>query len=362
MGLNSFQTSGNSPGARDARSHIGLLGFGTVGVAVARRLTGPDPVPLLSLTHIYDRRAREKRARESEPLSALAWVERFDDLLAADTDIIVEALPAGEPAVDYVRAALLAGKSVVTASRQVMAHHGPALLTLAERQGRQLRYEAAVGGAMPLVRVLGDGLSGDRVLKIEAILNGTTNAVLSQMERNGCSMDEAIAEACAHGYAEADPTIDLSGSDAAAKLSILCALAFGLRVHPEAIDTRTSTGVTSDDLRSARQRGGTIRQVAHASFARPKGVLTAWVSPTFVTDASPLSRADGAQNAAVITCQYAGDVTISGTGAGGDALAVAMIGDLRAIARDRAAIMPAPILADPREIRGCSEESFAEAV
>ncbi len=362
MALNSFQTSGNSPGDRDARCHVGLLGFGTVGAVLARRLTGADPVPPLVLTHIYDRRARDKRARESAPLNNLTWVEHFDDLLASDTDVIVEALSAGEPAVDYVRAALLAGKSVVTASRQVMAHHGPALLTLAERQGRQLRYEAAAGGAMPIVRALGDGLAGDRVLKIDAILNGTTNAVLTRMESDGCTMEEAIADACARGYAEADPSIDLDGTDAAAKLSILCALAFGLRVRPDAIDTRSSKGVSIDDLRRARLRGGVIRQVAHAAFARPKGVLTAWVAPIFVPDASPLARAYGPQNAAVVTCQHAGEMSMAGQGAGGDAIAVAMIADLRAIARDRAAIVPAPVLVEPHEINGFSEQTFAEAV
>lgn len=360
--MNSFQTSGNSPGSRDSRCHVGLLGYGTIGAVVARRLTGADPVPPLCLTHICDRRARDKRARESAPLDTLTWLERVDDLLAADVDVVVEALPRGEPAVDSIRAALLAGKSVVTANRQVMAHHGPALLTLAERQGRQLRYEAVAGGAMPIVRALADGLAGDRVLKVEAILNGTTNAVLSQIERDGCTMDEAIADACAHGFAEADPSVDLDGADAATKLAILCTLAFGLRVAPDAIDTRTSKDVSIDDLKRARLRGGTIRQVAHASYVQAKKALTAWVAPTFVPNTSILSRTDGAENAAVVTCQYAGDVTFSGPGAGGDAIAVAMIGDLRAIARDRAAIVPAPVLSEPHEIKGLSERTFAEAV
>ncbi len=366
MGLNSFQTSGNSPGhgpgRRDTRCHVGLLGFGTVGSALARRLTGPDRIPHLSLTHICDRRARDKRARESEPLSSLSWTDRFDDLLASDTDVIVEAVSTGEPAVDYVRAALLAGKSVVTASRQVMAHQGPALLTLAERQGRQLRYEAAVGGAMPIVRVLGDGLTGDTVLRVDGILNGTSNAVLSRMEATGCGIDEAIAEACANGYAESDPSVDLDGVDAAAKLAIVCGLAFGVRVRPDAIDTRSTARVDPDDMRRARQLGATIRQIAHASYSRPRGALTVWVAPVFVPETSIFARTDGPLNVAVIHCQHAGDVTISGSGAGGDAIAVAMLGDIRAIARDRAAIVPAPVLAEPQEIKGLSEQTYAEAV
>ncbi len=228
-----------------ARCRVGILGFGTVGSAIARRLTSPDSPPLLQLTHICDRRAREKRARQPEPLaSRLVWTDRFDDLLASDVDIIVEAVVGAEPAVDYVRAALLAGKSVVTANKQVIAHHGHALLTLAERQGRQLRFEAAVGGAMPIVRALGDGLAGERVTRIDAILNGTSNAVLSRMDESGCAVDEAIADACARGYAEADPSADLDGLDAAAKLAILCALAFGVASLPATIETRSAASVS----------------------------------------------------------------------------------------------------------------------
>lgn len=366
MGLNTFQTSGSSPGNsrgdREARCHVGLLGFGVVGSAVARRLTGPDPIPHLTLTHICDRRARDKRARESEPLTNLTWTDRFDDLVSSDVDIVVEAVSGGEPAVDYVRGTLLAGKSVVTASKQVMAHHGTALLTLAERQGRQLRFEAAVGGAMPIVRAIGEGLSGDRITRIDAILNGTSNAVLSRMDALGCSIDEAIADACSHGYAETDPSVDLDGIDAAAKLAILCALAFNLRVRPDAIETRTTARVGPDDLRRARQRGCTIRQIAHADFDRARGSVTAWVAPMFVHGSSLFARMEGPQNAAVIACEHAGELTISGQGAGGDALAVAMIGDLRTIARDRAAIVPALVLTDPREIKGLSEQTFAEAM
>lgn len=361
VGLNSFQTSGNSPGDREARCHIGLLGFGALGAAVARRLTASDSAPHLHLSQICDRRARDKRAREAAPLNTLTWTDRFDDLLAGDIDIIVEAVTGGEPAVDYVRAALLAGKSVVTASKQVIAHQGGPLLTLAERQGRQLRFEAAVGGAMPIVRAL-EGLSGDRVLRLDAVLNGTTNAVLSSMESTGCSLDEAIAEACGHGYAEADPTIDLSGADAAAKLSILCALAFGVRVKPDAIDTRTTVGIDPQVVRNARERGGAIRQLAHAAYDRERSSLTAWVAPTFVPGTSLFAQAVGPQNAAIVSCEHAGPVTMTGQGAGADALAVAMLADLRLIARDRAALVPAPVLIDPREIKGLSEHAFAEAV
>jgi homoserine dehydrogenase len=361
VGLNSFQTSGNSPGDAQ-RCHIGILGFGTVGSAVARRLTGPDAPPQLHLTQICDRRARDQRGRQPDSIAQLAWTDRFDDLLASEIDILIETVSGSEPVVDYIRAALLAGKSVVTANRQVIAHQGPSLLSLAERQGRQLRYEAAVGGAMPIVRVLGEGLAGDHVLRIDAILNATSNVVLSKMETTGCGIDEAIADACAMGIAEADPSTDLDGVDAAAKLSILCALGFGVRVLPAAIETKTTARVGSTDFAAARLRGGTIRQLAHAAFDRATGRLDAWVSPTFVPQASLFARTDGPGNAAVVTCTYAGEVTLSGQGAGGDVTAVAIVGDLLAIARDRAAIVPAPVLAPPASVAGLSDSDFAEAV
>lgn len=361
MGLNSFQTSGNSPGAAH-RCHVGILGMGTVGTAVARRLTGPDPIPHLTLTHLCDRRARDKQARQTDALAQLSWTDRFDDLLASDIDIVIETIPGSEPAVDYVRAALLAGKSVVTSNKLVIAHQGPALLTLAERQGRQLRFEAAVGGAMPIVRALGDGMAGDHVLRIDAILNGTSNVVLSKMEATGCAMDEAIAEACAAGFAESDPSEDLDGVDAAAKLSILCALAFGVRIAPAAIETRSTARVGASEFAKARLRGGTIRQIAHARFDRERGRLEAWVAPTFVAQGTLFSTIHGPRNAAIVSCAYAGDIMLSGQGAGGDASSVAVIADVLAIARDRAAIVPAPVLVPAKEISGFSDSEFAEAV
>jgi homoserine dehydrogenase len=359
LGLNSFQTSGNSPGT--SRCRVGILGFGTVGSAIARRLTGPDSIPTLELTHISDRRAREKRARQPEPIARLTWTDRVDDLLATDIDIVVEVIGGAEPAVDHVRAALLAGKSVVTANKQVIAHHGPALLTLAERQGRQLRYEAAIGGAMPIVRAV-EGMAGDRLTRIAAILNGTSNAVLSQMDETGCGIDEAIADACARGYAEADPTADLDGIDAAAKLVILCAIGFGVRVTPSQIDVRSTARLGTTDFQEARLRGGTIRQIAFAEHDSETRRLTAWVAPAFVPRGSLFARTSGPQNAAILTGRYAGEITITGAGAGGDATAVAALADMVLIARDRAAIMPAPLLSEPADIKGLANNKLAEAV
>ena len=359
LSVNSFHTSGSSP---TARCRVGLLGFGTVGSAVARRLTS-DPastLPTLELTHVFDRRADAKRdafARTSALASTVTWTSRIDDLLTSGVDIIVEAIGGAGDAVEWTQAALLAGKSVVTCNKQAVAEHGPALQRLAAQQGRQLRFEAAVGGAMPIVRAVGEGLAGDRVTRIVAILNGTTNAVLSRMEVLGCPLEQALAEARARGYAEADPSADLDGIDARAKLTILCALAFGLHVTPGQIDARTSAGIGASDFEHARRRGGTIRQLAHADYDPVRSRLTAWVAPAIVPRGSFFARTTGAQNAAVIPGACAGDISLSGPGAGGGATAVAVIGDLLAIARDRAAIVPAPRLSRPDTIIGLTAYS-----
>jgi homoserine dehydrogenase len=359
LSVNSFQTSGSSP----TRCRIGLLGCGTVGSAVARRLAGAA-AGALDLTHVFDRRAAFKRdAFAPLPSSrpSIVWTSRIDDLLASDVDIIVEALGGVDDAVMWMEAALLAGKSVVTSNKQAVAHHGPALQKLAARQGRQIRFEAAVGGAMPIVRTLAESLAGDCVTRIAAILNGTTNAVLSRMEAQRCSIEEALADARARGYAEADPADDLDGVDAAAKLAILCALAFGLRVAPGEIETRSSAGTTAADVEQASRRGETIRQLACASYDPLRDELTAWVAPAAVPRESWFARTTGPQNAAVISGAFAGDIRLCGTGAGGDATAVAVIGDLLAIARDRSAIVPAPVLSRPNRIIGLTTSSAERA-
>ena len=183
------------------------------------------------------------------------------------------------------------------------------------------------------------------------------------MDADGCGIDEAVADACARGYAEGDPSADLDGEDAAAKLSHpLHRSAFGLRVLPAQIDTRTSARILPEDFRKAALRGGTIRQLAHAAYDPEKSSLVAWVAPTFVRNETLFARTTGPENAAVITGTFAGQVTLTGTGAGGDATAVAAIGDLIAIARDRAAIVPAPVLKEPKHLDGLTDHKLAEAV
>jgi homoserine dehydrogenase len=188
---------------------------------------------------------------------------------------------------------------------------------------------------MPIVRAIA-GLAGDRITHIRAILNGTTNAVLSRMDADAVTLDAALADARASGFAEADPSADLDGGDARAKLAILCGLAFGLRVDPSQIAARTTKSVSAADFAEASRGGCTIRQLAHAAFDADSSTLTAWVSPTHVPRDSFFGRTVGPQNAAIITGAHAGDVGLFGAGAGGAATAVAILSDLIAIANERA--------------------------
>ena len=334
-------------------TRVALLGFGTVGSAVARRLLPANPANQFfsyALTQIFDRGAERKRGALDLHAKAV-WTSSIDDVLYGDADIVVEAIGGLEPTAEWIRQALLHGKSVVTANKQVVARHGAALWALAARQGRQFRFEAAVGGAMPIVRAISDGLAGDRLTRIVAILNGTTNAVLSRMDTDGVALPQALDEARAKGFAESDAARDLDGDDARAKLAILCALAFGIRVDADDIPARTTSAINQTDFRKARAAGATIRQLAHAEYDRERSVLTAWVAPVVVARDSVFGRAIGPENVAVVTGEHAGDITISGAGAGGGPTAVAIISDIAAIARDRSAIVPPPRLTSDFSIR-----------
>jgi homoserine dehydrogenase len=335
-------------------TRVALLGFGTVGSAVARRLLAGVPFfPTITLTRIFDRRAAEKSAgaRDIGGADRTRWTSSIDDVLRSDVDIVVEALGGVDPAAEWIRAALAAGKSVVTANKQVVARHGPSLWHLAARQGRQFRFEAAVGGAVPIVRGIADGLAGDRLTRIVAILNGTTNDILSRMESRGCTLTEALIEAQRAGYAEADPSADLDGDDARAKLAILCGLAFRLRVEPARIECRSIRDITPAACAAARREQTSIRQVAFASYDFRRHVLHACVAPLCVPHDSIFARTTGPQNAAIVTGEHSGDIGLFGAGAGGEATAVAILGDVAAIARDLAAIVPPPTLTSEFTIR-----------
>jgi len=307
---------------------IALFGFGTVGSSVARILAESKPQGL-ELTHIFNRGVARKRV-DWTPASVV-WSENADDVLASDVDVIVELAGGLDPAASWVRRALEAGKSVVTANKKLIAYHGVDLERLAAAKGGHLKYGAAVAGGVPVIPGLEQGLAGDRIERMEGILNGTCNFILSKMDE-GAEYASVLAEAQAKGYAEADPTEDVGGFDARAKLAILMRLALRVVVDPEEIVPQAITAVSAVDFSYARDLGCTIRQVARAEQA--DGRVAATVGPMLVDLRSPLAWSRGTENMVILTGHYGGDVVFSGHGAGGHPTAVAVVSDLLALAHD----------------------------
>ena len=309
---------------------VALVGFGTVGRSVARLLCGGDRRTLV-LSHVCNRRVERKVVDWTPP--TVTWTSDFEDVLRSDADVVVEAVGGLEPAADWIRQALEAGKSVVTANKQVMAHAGAELLRVAAERERHLLFEAAVAGGVPVIRAVREGLAGDRLQRVLGVLNGTCNYVLTRMEADGASFDDALREAQERGYAEADPTADVDGADAQAKLAILAAVGLERRVAAETIPLRSIRPVEPVDFTYARRLDCTIRQVSRAELLDGGGALTASVQPMLVPAASPLARAEGSQNVVVVHGVHGGETAFRGFGAGGDPTAVAVVSDLEAVAR-----------------------------
>lgn len=317
-------------GARESRNggalRVALFGFGTVASSVARILVESQPQGL-ELTHVYSRSLARRRV-DWVP-SSVIWTDDADAVLASDVDVVVELAGGLEPAGGWVRRALDAGKSVVTANKKLIAFQGAELERLAAAKGGHLKYGAAVAGGIPVIPGLEQGLAGDRIERIEGILNGTCNFILSKMEE-GAEYGPVLAQAQAMGYAEADPTEDVGGFDARAKLAILMRLALRVQVDPEEIVPRPITSVTAVDFSYARDLGCTIRQVARAEQA--EGKIAATVGPTLVALRSPLAWSRDTENMVILSGHYGGDVVFSGHGAGGHPTAVAVVSDLLALA------------------------------
>jgi homoserine dehydrogenase len=305
---------------------IALFGFGTVASSVARILVDSRPEGL-ELTHIYVRSISRRRA-EWIP-SSVVWTEDADELLGSDVDVVVELAGGLEPAGGWVRRALRAGKSVVTANKKLIAAHGAELERLAAAAGGHLKYGAAVAGGVPVIPGLEQGLAGDRIERIEGILNGTCNFILSKMQE-GAEYAPVLADAQARGYAEADPTEDVGGFDARAKLAILMRLALRVEMNPEEIEPQPITEIAAVDFSYARDLNCTIRQIARADYA--EGKIAATVGPMLVDLHSPLAWSRGTENMVVFSGKYGGDVVFSGHGAGGHPTAVAVVSDLLALA------------------------------
>ncbi len=307
---------------------VAILGFGTVGSSVARILHEEPAAAELELAYISNRGIARKRAAWVRP--RVRWTEDAEEVLASDVDIVVELIGGLQPAGEWVRQALASGKSVVTANKKLIAAEGLALHALAKQHGAQLLYGAAVAGGVPVIPGLRQGLAGERVTRIEGILNGTCNYILSGMEE-GREYAPMLAEAQARGYAEADPTEDVGGFDARAKLVILSRLALRADVPVEDVRCRAITRLTAVDFEYARLLGCTIRQISRAELAGDGSVI-ALIAPMLVPERSPLAWSRGTENRVLVTGAFGGDVVFSGHGAGGHPTAVAVVSDLLAIA------------------------------
>ncbi|MGO9404601.1 MAG: homoserine dehydrogenase [Terriglobales bacterium] len=314
--------------------NVALIGFGTVGSSVAKILCERSNTDLC-LTHILNRNVARKKVGWLP--SSVTWTENIDDILSSNLDIVVEVMGGLQPTEDWIRRALQSGKSVVTANKQLIARCGPELISLARKMNQQIQFGASVAGGVPVISGLHEGLAGDELFKIRGILNGTCNYILSQIETHGIPFATALREAQKLGFAEADPTEDIEGLDARAKLAILARVGLRCDVKPESIVARSISAIDTIDFEYATQLGCTIRQISWAELK--DGELFAAVQPALVELSSPLARVEGSQNLVVATGKYGGETVFGGHGAGGHPTAVAVVSDILAIARSHQAAM-----------------------
>lgn len=328
----------------DRSLSIGLAGFGTVGQSLVRLLL--EEGPRLSAAHGVELRlvaiANRDVARKRVPWVPpdVRWLD--DPLaLAADpgVDVVVELMGGLEPAGSLLSAALSAGKGVVTANKLLLAHRGAELARIARERSAPLGLEAAVAGGIPVLRALRESFAGDRLVGVTGILNGTCNFVLTEMERTGRSFGDVLAEAQALGYAEADPTSDVSGRDAAYKLALLSRMAFGQDVDVDAIPAEGIDRLLPCDFVYAAQLHRTPRQLGAARLL-PNGRLLLSVRTHMVATTSVLAKVVGPFNAVQVTGEHGGDFVLYGRGAGGAPTATAVLADLVAVARGACAAAP----------------------
>jgi homoserine dehydrogenase len=316
------------------RTRVAILGFGTVGRSVARILLDRHAEEI-ELAVIFNRSFRRKHV-DWVPASVL-WTDSFEEVLAAGPDVVVELAGGLDPAGAWVRSALSAGRSVITANKKLIALHGLELEKLARSNGALLSYGAAVAGGIPVIPGLQQGLAGDRITRIEGILNGTCNFMLSKMEQ-GADYREVLAEAQALGFAEADPTEDVAGLDARAKLVILSRLALRAELNVDEVEARPITSLSAIDFDYAQLLGCTIRQIARAQLDPSGSGVVASVGPMLVPSASPLAWSRGTENMVLVAGEYGGEVVFSGHGAGGNPTAVAVVSDLLALTHGSCAV------------------------
>ena len=300
--------------ARPGVFRVGLLGHGTVGAAFASQL--PQQAERVA-------RITGLRPELSGVLTRSAG--SFDQILE-DSDLIVELIGGIDPARGYLLRAMRAGRHVVTANKQLLSQYGEELWDEARRQGVQLRFEGSVAGVVPVIRVLQESLAGATIDRVHGIVNGTTNFILTEMARNGVTFVQALAEAQRLGYAEADPSDDVNGRDAAAKMAILARLAFDTPVHIDQVRYEGIERIQPDDLEYARELGLGLKLIGTAERIGP--ALSVRVHPAFLYPGHPLASVNGPFNAVTVESESITEITMSGPGAGGPQTASAVLGDV----------------------------------
>jgi homoserine dehydrogenase len=308
------ETAAPRPSGEATAFPVGLLGHGTVGAAFDE-LLGARVERIAGLTG--------RRPELSGVLTRSAG--DFEEILES-SELIVELIGGIDPAYEYVSRALRAGRHVITANKQLLSQHGEELWALAREHGVRLGFEAAVAGVVPVIRVLGESLAGADIQRIHGIVNGTTNFILTEMTRSGMSYDEALAQAQRLGYAEADPSDDVGGRDAAAKMAILARMAFGTPVHIDQVRYEGIEQITVHDIAYARELGLELKLIGTAE--RLAGGVSVRVHPAFLYDGHPLASVSGPFNAVTVESVDFTEITMSGPGAGGSQTASAVLGDL----------------------------------
>ena len=333
--------------------HIGLLGLGNVGQGVLRILAENGPAirdriaarPVVSKILV---RSRDKdRALEVDP--ALLTTDPDDVLADPDIRVVVELIGGVEPARTYVLRALEAGKHVVTANKALLAERGEELFAAAAARGLAIYFEGSVAGGIPVLRALREGLASDRIERVLGIVNGTSNYILDAMTRTGVGYERALADAQAAGFAEADPTLDVEGGDAAHKLALLALVCDGVRVAPERIHVEGITRVRAFDIKSAAELGYVIKLLAIGDFGRERPCLR--VHPTFVPRDHILAGVHGSYNAVEVSSRALGQSLYFGKGAGMMPTGVAVVSDIIEVCRDIVAFPGGRPAGAAREVR-----------
>ncbi|MEB2843708.1 homoserine dehydrogenase [Rhizobiales bacterium RZME27] len=329
---------------------IGIAGLGTVGSSLVRILgeranelarTCGRPITITAVS------ARDKSRDRGVDLSAIQWFDSAVEMAnTADIDVFVELMGGAEGAADQsVRAALSRGLHVVTANKALLARCGVELAVMAEEKGALLNYEAAVAGGIPVIKALRESLTGNTVSRVYGIMNGTCNYILTRMEKEGLSFEACLKEAQHLGYAEADPTFDIEGNDTAHKLAILTTLAFGTQIAADEIYLEGISNISIEDIQAAADLGYRIKLLGVA--LRTDTGIEQRVHPTMVPHDSVIAQVDGVTNAVAIESDILGELLMVGPGAGGNATASAVLGDIADIAKSRPGAQRVPVLGNP---------------